>query len=123
MIRTVFFGLAALGLLCTAALAPVQAQGKFNKKLAVGDKAPSYSDLPGTDGKKHSLADLSNKEVVVVVITCNHCPVAVAYEDRIINFTKKYSGKDSKVAVVAINVNNGEADRMPKMIERAKEKG
>jgi peroxiredoxin len=123
MIRTAFFGLAAIGLLCTAGLAPVQAQGKFNKKVAVGDKAPSYSELPGVDGKKHSLADLSNKDVVVVVVTCNHCPVAIAYEDRIIDFTKKFAGKDSKVAVVAINVNTSEADGLPKMIERAKEKG
>ncbi len=62
--------------------------------------------------------------MLVLIITCNHCPVAVAYEDRIINFTKKWvSGPGSKVAVVAINVNNLEADKLPAMKVRAKEKG
>jgi len=102
---------------------PVQA-GEFNKKLSIGDAAPSFTGLEGVDGKSHSLSDLKDKDVVVVIITCNHCPVAVAYEDRIIDLTKKYAGKaDSKVAVVAINVNNLEADKLPKMKERAKEKG
>lgn len=100
------------------ALVPAQA-GEFNKKLNVGDAAPTWSGLPGVDGKKHSLADLK-KDVVVVVVTCNHCPVAVAYEDRIINFTKKFG---DKVEIVAINVNNLEADKLPKMVERSKEKG
>jgi hypothetical protein len=55
-------------------------------------------------------------------ITCNHCPVAKAYEDRLNDFAKKY-GPDSKVALVAISVNTGEDDSLPKMQERAKEKG
>jgi peroxiredoxin len=61
--------------------------------------------------------------VVVVVFTCNSCPVAVDYEDRLIAFSRKHAGPDSKVAVVAINVNVIEPDRLPKMQERAKEKG
>jgi peroxiredoxin len=102
----------------------VQGQGKFNKKIKVGDSAPVFTGLPGVDGKSHSMSDYADKDVMVVVVTCNHCPVAVAYEDRIIDFTKKYaSGPGSKVALVAINVNNNEADKLPKMIERAKEKG
>ncbi len=98
--------------------------GKFNKKVSIGDAAPTFSELPGVDDKTHSLADFKDKDVLVVVVTCNHCPVAVAYEDRLIAFTKKYaSGSDSKVGLVAINVNNLEADKLPKMKERAKEKG
>ena len=100
-------------------LLPLQA-GEFNKKLSVGDAAPVWKDLPGTDGKTHSLDDLKGKDVVVLVFTCNSCPIAVDYEDRIIAFTKKYAGK---VAVVAVNVNVIEEDRLPKMQERAKEKG
>ncbi len=111
--------LAGLALAGTAS-----AQGKYNKKIAVGATAPAFSELPGTDGKKHSLADFKNKDIVVVVVTCNHCPVAVAYEDRIIALAKKYSSEpDSKVAVVAINVNNLDADKLDKMEERAKAKG
>jgi peroxiredoxin len=97
--------------------------GQFNKKVSIGNAAPAWTDLPGVDGKTHSLADLKDKEVVVVVITCNHCPVAMAYEDRIINFVKKHAGPDSKVALVACNVNNNETDRPPRMKDRAKEKG
>ena len=93
--------------------------GEYNKALNIGDEAPAWVDLPGVDGKKHSLADLKNSPMVVVLFTCNSCAVAVDYEDRIIAFAKKYSGR---VAVVAINVNRIEADKLPKMQERAKEK-
>jgi peroxiredoxin len=96
--------------------------GEFNKKLSIGDAAPAWENLPGVDGKMHSLADLKGKETVVVVFTCNSCPIAVAYEDRLIALTKKYAGPDSKVAVVAINVNVIPADKLPAMIEHAKEK-
>ena len=93
--------------------------GEYNSKLNIGDAAPTWTDLPGVDGKKHSLADLKALDVVVVVFTCNSCPIAVDYEDRIIAFTKKYQ---DKVAVVAINVNTIAADRLPKMKERARKK-
>lgn len=105
------------------ASAPLQA-GEFNKKLNIGDAAPAFASLEGVDGKTYSLDSFKDKDVVVISITCNHCPVAVAYEDRIISFAKKVaSSPDSKVAFVAINVNNLEADKLPKMKERAKEKG
>jgi peroxiredoxin len=93
--------------------------GKFNKVLAPGDAAPAWADLEGTDGKKHALADLKDKDVVVVVFTCNSCPVAKDYEDRIIAFA---AGAGPKVAVVAINVNTAKADALPAMKERAAKK-
>ncbi|HVL11791.1 MAG TPA: thioredoxin family protein [Gemmata sp.] len=104
-----------------AALAPPVAAGpgKFNKVLAPGDAAPAWEALEGTDGKKHSLADLKDKDVVVVVFTCNSCPIAVGYEDRIMAFAEKFAKPDAKVAVVAINVNIGKPDALPAMKERA----
>jgi len=96
--------------------------GQFNSILNIGDPAPSWKDLPGVDGKKHSLADLRDKQLVIVVFTCNSCPIATDYEDRIIAFAKKYAAPSSKVAVVAINVNTVEDDRFPKMKERAQSK-
>ncbi len=96
--------------------------GEFNLAVNIGDKAPAWADLPGVDGKKHSLIDLKDKEVVVVVFTCNSCGYATDYEDRIIAFAKKYAGPDGKVAVVAINVNKVPEDSFPKMQERAKAK-
>lgn len=93
--------------------------GQFNETMNIGDAAPAWVDLPGVDGKKHSLADLKDKPLVVVVFTCNSCPVSNDYEERINALTKKHA---EKVAVVAINVNTIAADRMDKMQERAREK-
>lgn len=89
------------------------------EKLKIGAAAPEFKGLPGVDDKSHSLGDYK-KDVLVIAITCNHCPVAVAYEDRQIAFAKKFAGK---VDFVAINVNNLPADKLDKMKERAKEKG
>jgi peroxiredoxin len=97
--------------------------GEYNETLSVGDRAPAWAGLPGVDGKKHALADLKDKDVAVLVFTCNSCPIAVAYEDRLIAFTRKYAGPKGKVAVVAVNVNTIPQDRLPKMKERAKAKG
>jgi peroxiredoxin len=97
--------------------------GKYNAMLNIGDPAPQWSGLEGVDGKKHSLADLADKQVVVVVFTCNSCPVATDYEDRIIAVAKKYAGPQGKVALVAINVNKVAEDRLPRMKERAEAKG
>jgi peroxiredoxin len=110
-------------LMAVVALTLPAVAGEFNKKLNIGDPAPVFKDLEATDGHKYSLDSFKDKDVLVVCITCNHCPVAVAYEDRLINFAKKYGGKDSKVGLIAINVNNLEADKLPKMKERANEKG
>jgi peroxiredoxin len=118
MIRYAAAALVAVG------LAVASQAGEFNKKLNIGDAAPAFSQLEGVDGKMHGLADYKDKDVLVVVITCNHCPVAVAYEDRIIDFAKKHTASpDSKIGLVAINVNNLEQDKLDKMKERAKEKG
>jgi peroxiredoxin len=97
--------------------------GKYNEVLSPGDEAPAWKELEGVDGQRHSLADLDDKDVVVVVFTCNSCPVATDYEDRIIEFSKKYAGADHRVGLVAINVNQIPEDRLPQMKERAEAKG
>jgi thiol-disulfide isomerase/thioredoxin len=87
----------------------------------VGDPAPAFSDLIGVDDKKHSLDEFKDAKAIAVVFTCNKCPVAVMYEDRLNQYQKDYA--DKGVQVVAINVNNAEADRLPAMKLRAEEKG
>ena len=57
----------------------------------------------------------------MLIFTCNSCPVAVGYEDRILALTKKYT--DKSTAFVAVNVNTIEEDRLDKMQERAQDKG
>ncbi|HEY2647668.1 MAG TPA: redoxin domain-containing protein [Puia sp.] len=71
--------------------------------LPIGSPAPPFS-LPGTDGKTYSLSTFSKADVLVIVFTCNHCPTAQAYEDRIIRLTRDYTPKN--VAVVAIMPND-----------------
>jgi peroxiredoxin len=114
--------LLALPLVATLGSAPAAAPGKFNKVLTVGDAAPAWENLDGTDGKKHSLADLKNKAVVVVVFTCNSCPVAQDYEARLLAFAEKHARPDSPVAVVAINVNTTKEDALPAMKARAEKR-
>jgi peroxiredoxin len=97
--------------------------GQYNRVLNIGDRAPAWRNLPGVDGKSHALADLKDKDVVVVVFICNHCPIAQAYEERLIAFVQKHGGAQSRVALVAISVDNSEEDRLPKMKEHAQEKG
>jgi peroxiredoxin len=88
------------------------------EKLATGDKAPGIA-AETTAGKKISLDDYKDAKLVVVCFTCNVCPVAVAYEDRFIEFTKQY--QDKGVQFVAINVNTSE--NLEAMKQRAEEKG
>lgn len=97
--------------------------GEFNEVLSIGDKAPSWKDLPGADDKQHSLADLDDKDVVVVVFTCNSCPVAQAYEDRIAAFADEHAAEGSRVELVAINCNKIDEDRLPAIKQRAAAKG
>lgn len=107
--------------LCGLLNSPLAADDE--KPFKIGDPAPVWTNLPGIDGKKHSLADLKDKDVVVVVFTCNSCVIAEDYEARIFAFHKKHCGPDKKVALVAINVNVIPEDRLPKMKERAEAKG
>jgi peroxiredoxin len=112
--------LMALAVLTSIPAVVSRAQGgQFNSVLSIGDPAPAWKDLPGVDGKRHSLADLQDREIVVVVFTCNSCPIASDYEDRIIAFAKKHCGPGQKTALVAINVNTVEEDLLPQMKERA----
>lgn len=96
------------------------AKAKFNKVVGVGDRAPEWADLPGVDGNRHSLADYREAKAMVVVFTCNHCPVAKIYEERLVEFAKKY---EKKVQVVAISVSHNGADGLEKMKARAQERG
>lgn len=71
--------------------------------LAIGASAPDFS-LPATDGKMYSLKDFDKAQILVVVFTCNHCPTAQAYEERIKQLVVDYTPKG--VALVAISPND-----------------
>jgi peroxiredoxin len=80
--------------------------------LAIGAAAPDFT-LPGVDDKDHSLKDFAANPILVVVFTCNHCPTAQAYEDRIIKLHGDY--KDKGVALVAISPNDPKAVRLDEL--------
>jgi peroxiredoxin len=90
-------------------------------KLSIGDAAPQWTGIVGTDGKSHSLADAKDAKAVVVVFTCNHCPVATAYQQRLIALQNDY--KDKGVQVIAICVSKGSADDLDAMKKRAESAG
>lgn len=80
--------------------------------LALGSPAPDFS-LPGVDGKTHKLADYSASPVLVIVFTCNHCPIASIYETRIQKLADDYGPKG--VAVVAVQPNDPNAIRVDEL--------
>ena len=80
--------------------------------LAIGAMAPDFK-LAGTDGKTYTLASFSKAKLLVIVFTCNHCPTAQAYEDRIIKLKADYSSKS--VSVVAIMPNDPDAVRLDEL--------
>ncbi len=88
----------------------------------IGDFAADFK-LENTDGRMISLSDFEDAKGYLVIFTCNTCPYAVAYEDRINALDKKY--KSLGVPVIAINPNNPEsnpAENDGAMRTRAEEK-
>jgi peroxiredoxin len=96
---------AAIGISMIAALALLNAANADDTKLAIGDAAPNFS-AAALDGSEVTLDSYKDADVIVLVFTCNSCPVAQGYEDRLIALSKKY--QDQKVQVVAINNHFGE---------------
>lgn len=101
------------------------------KPLAIGAAAPDFS-LPGTDGKTYTLQSFADAKVLAIIFSCNHCPTAQAYEDRMKALAADYKSKG--VAVVVVSPNDPEAvsldelgysdmgDTFEEMQVRAKEK-
>jgi len=90
--------------------------------LQLDDRAPDFN-LPGVDGKSHSLGSFSAQKLLVVFFTCNHCPYVQGWDDRLIAIQKDYGPKG--VQLVGINSNetkNYPEDSFDKMVIRAKEK-
>ena len=89
----------------------------------IGDIATDF-ELENIDGKMVSMKDFKNAKGFIVIFTCNTCPYAVAYEDRIEALNKKYA--DKGYPVIAIMPNNTDVkpgDSMENMRARAKAKG
>lgn len=114
---------AAIGVFAVGWLAAAATAGEYNPDRSIGDAVPAWSGLPGTDGKEHSWEELADRDFVVVVFTCNSCPYAVDYEDRVNALAMTYVAPESRVAVVAINANTIPEDSLAAMKKRAQAKG
>jgi thiol-disulfide isomerase/thioredoxin len=82
------------------------------KTLEIGAAAP-YFKLPGVDGKDHALSEFKEAKLLLVLFTCNHCPTAQAYEERILKLHSEY--KEKGVALVAISPNDDLAVRLDEL--------
>lgn len=94
----------------------------LNEGYEIGDKATDF-ELMNIDGEMTSLKDYTDAKGFIVTFTCNHCPYAVMYEDRLIALHNKYAPLG--YPVVAINPNDPKvqpADSFVAMKERAAEK-
>ena len=80
--------------------------------MAIGAPLPSFS-LPGIDGKMHTQADYAGAKLLVIVFESNHCPVSIAYEERIKELYEAYKNKG--VALIAVNPNNPSAVQLSEL--------
>jgi thiol-disulfide isomerase/thioredoxin len=80
--------------------------------LEIGRQAPDFV-LPGIDGKNYSLEDFKDSEFLVIIFTCNHCPTAQSYEERIIRLVDDYSGRG--VGFLAVSPNDPLAIRLDEL--------
>lgn len=101
---TLFASLVGMCSLCAADFQPAT--------LPLGSAAPDFH-LPGVDGHNYLLGDFAAAKILVVVFTCNHCPTAQYYEERLKQLVADY--KDKGVAVVAIMPNDPKSIRLDEL--------
>ncbi len=105
-------GLLLVAMLCTLLAAAraqddqIHTEAGVPPVLKIGATAPDFT-LPGIDGKTHSLKDYAASKVLAIIFSCDHCPVAQMYEQRIKQMTADYAGRG--VAVVVIMGNDPKA--------------
>jgi peroxiredoxin len=105
--------LLAAALLSAAPVLPAAADdAPAHPTLAIGAAAPDF-ELPGVDGRTHPLKEYASARVLAIVFTCNHCPTAQAYEERLQKLHDDFAPKG--VAVVAISPNDPKAVRLDEL--------
>jgi thiol-disulfide isomerase/thioredoxin len=131
MVRIKYYFIQLFILLLTSYVSYAQEE-KEVKSLAINEIAPDFR-LLGVDNKIYSLSDFRQYKILTIIFTCNHCPTAQAYEEKIKTIVKDYEPKG--VGFVAIMPNSAQAlslaelgysdlgDELNDMKIRAKEKG
>ena len=99
--------------------------GEGSGGLTLGAKAPmATTKMKNVDGKQVSIADVAGKSGTLVIFTCNHCPFAKDWEQRIVELANTYAGKG--IGVVLVNANDPAThpeDGYEEMQTRAKSRG
>jgi len=91
--------------------------------LKTGDRAIPFR-LPGVDGRQHALDDYADRDAVVVIFSCNHCPYVRAWEDRMVAIQRDYAPRGVQFLVISSNdPEQYPEDSFDRMKERAQEKG
>ncbi len=95
--------------------------GTFSPVLSLGDPAPDFAGLLGTDGRTYSLGTFDDAAVLVVVFVANGCPTVRLYEERLAEMGGRYG--DQGLRTVLVNSNNAHLsppDAHGEMVERVK---
>ena len=95
--------------------------GTVSRVLSLGDPAPDFTGLVGTDERTYSLATFDGDAVLVVVFVANGCPTVRLYEERLAEIGRRYG--DRGLRIVLVNSNNphlSPPDAYGEMVERAK---
>jgi len=127
--------LLAFGVVVLVAASVLAGPGKYNKVVAPGDKAPSFSGIQAVMGDKDTVVNLDDikEDAVVLVFLANHCPYVTKVEDRVIDFANDYKDKNVKVVAVCVtppaeyapegyNKDYCEQDTMAKIRQRVADK-
>jgi len=94
----------------------------YSKGMPVGTAIPPLR-LPAVDGNTYAHTSFEEAAILVIVFTCNHCPYAIASEDRLIALQHEFS--DRGVQFVLINSNDADnypEDSFDRMVVRSREK-
>lgn len=96
----------------------------FGKEpFPIGETAPGFIELPATDGQFYTSTDFKSDKALVVIFSCNHCPYAVAYEDRLIALAHQYQPQGVDFVMISANdADNYPADGFEAMQQRAQDK-
>jgi len=127
--------LLAFGVMVVLAASVLAGPGKYNKVIAPGDKAPSFSGIQAVMGDKDTTVNLDDikEDAVILVFLANHCPYVTKVEDRVIDLANDYKDKNVKVVGVCVtppaeyapegyNKEYCEQDTMAKIRQRVSDK-
>jgi peroxiredoxin len=91
--------------------------------MKIATKAPSF-ELPGVDGRTHTLEEYGDAQLLALVQSCNHCPYVQAWEDRMVALQREYGPRGFRLVAVSSNdVEHYPEDSLEEMTKRAGARG